>query len=74
MKWCVKSKAKCIDDLASAEMLAALLDQIKNAVQQERNEALAWEASAVCVQAEKAEGSDDEPIRTASPSKYADFS
>ena len=74
LKWCIKSKAKCIDDLSSAEMMAARLDQIKNAILQERNEALAWDAAVANQDAEKAGETDDEPIRTANPSKYAEFS
>jgi len=63
-----------MDDLASTEMIAARLDNIKTAVTQERNEA------AAVAHAESAAGEpcgdgaeeNDEPIVKADPSKYAE--
>ena len=73
LKWCIKSKCKCIDDLGNTEMIAARLDTIKHAVMQERNEATASEHAAS--KAGEPGGGDeenDEPIVKADPSKYAE--
>jgi len=74
LKWCIKSKGKCIDDLASTEMISARLDAIKNALAQERNEAAAAAHAASEAGEPGGAGADenDDPIVKADPSRYAE--
>jgi hypothetical protein len=78
LRWCIKTKAKCIDELHDVEAVQTRLDRIKDAVLQERNEAAAEAAMNAAHQdgdasaSLGAESAEDEVIRGANPTQHAE--
>ena len=76
LKFVIKNKAKCIDEVQEVEAVKTGLDRIRDAVVQERSEAVA-EATVTSSlvdgdQQGSMEAAEDEVIRMANPAKYAE--
>lgn len=76
LKWCIKHKAKCLDELQDVESIKVRLDKIRDTIVQEKNEAAAAEASSSVTSTTgdqpNAEAAEDEVIQLANPAKYSE--
>jgi hypothetical protein len=74
LKWCIKNRAQCIDELETVEAMAARLLKIKDAVVNEKNEDAA-EFRLQCPTGDDGENAalsadEDDVIKAANQTKY----
>ena len=72
LKWVIKNKAKCIDELQEVDVVKTRLDKIKDALVTEKNEEAAAVAVGAATSDDPPDEAADEAIRCANPAKYAE--